>query len=73
MSCVVQMSEEEEYQLIVESNRIVAEIDDETLEIQRFVRDLYAKRFPELEVSAADPALPGLIALFAHFARAVST
>ncbi|CAH3159842.1 unnamed protein product [Pocillopora meandrina] len=38
-----------EYQLIVEANNLTAEIDNEVNIIHKYVRDLYAKRFPELE------------------------
>lgn len=38
-----------EYQLIVEANNLAVEIDNEINVIHKFVRDKYAKRFPELE------------------------
>ena len=38
-----------EYQLIVEANNLTAEIDNEVNIIHKYVRDIYAKRFPELE------------------------
>lgn len=38
-----------EYQLIVEANNLTAEIDNEVNIIHKYVRDLYVKRFPELE------------------------
>lgn len=38
-----------EYQLIVEANNVTVEIDNEINVILKFVRDIYYKRFPELE------------------------
>lgn len=38
-----------EYQLIVEANNITVEIDNEINMIHKYVRDIYRKRFPELE------------------------
>lgn len=38
-----------EYRLIVEANNLTAEIDNEVNIIHKYVRDIYAKRFPELE------------------------
>ncbi|XP_065898925.1 U4/U6 small nuclear ribonucleoprotein Prp31-like [Dysidea avara] len=38
-----------EYQLIVESNNMLVELDTEINVIHKFTRDNYAKRFPELE------------------------
>lgn len=38
-----------EYKLIVDSNNILVEIDDDLLVIHKFARDHYSKRFPELE------------------------
>lgn len=38
-----------EYQLIVEANNLTVEIDNEINIIHKYTRDLYAKRFPELE------------------------
>lgn len=37
-----------EYQLIVSSNRLVQDIDDEIITVHSFVVDLYSKKFPEL-------------------------
>lgn len=42
-------SSEAEYKLIVEANNITVEIDSEINLAHKFVRDLYNKRFPELE------------------------
>lgn len=44
-----------EYQLIVEANNITMEIDNEINVIHKFVRDLYKKRFPELESLVTGP------------------
>ncbi|XP_064405916.1 U4/U6 small nuclear ribonucleoprotein Prp31-like isoform X2 [Halichondria panicea] len=38
-----------EYQLIVDSNNMAVEIDNETTTIHKFIKDKYSKRFPELE------------------------
>eukprot|EP00058_Branchiostoma_floridae_P009871 XP_002595359.1 hypothetical protein BRAFLDRAFT_118990 [Branchiostoma floridae] len=38
-----------EYQLIVEANNLTVEIENEINIIHKFVRDIYSKRFPELE------------------------
>lgn len=38
-----------EYQLIVEANNMTVEIDNEISIIHKYVRDIYHKRFPELE------------------------
>lgn len=38
-----------EYQLIVEANNLTVEIDDEISTVHKYTRDMYAKRFPELE------------------------
>ncbi|KRX49568.1 U4/U6 small nuclear ribonucleoprotein Prp31 [Trichinella murrelli] len=38
-----------EYLLIVDANGLAAEIDNEIAVVHKFVRDKYAKRFPELE------------------------
>ena len=38
-----------EYQLIVEANNLTVEIDNEISIVHKYTRDMYAKRFPELE------------------------
>mmetsp|Transcript_15693 Transcript_15693/g.15032 ORF Transcript_15693/g.15032 Transcript_15693/m.15032 type:complete len:699 (+) Transcript_15693:1115-3211(+) len=38
-----------EYKLILTSNKIVQEIDEEILGTQRYVTEIYAKKFPELD------------------------
>merc|ERR1719199_1323519 len=51
-----QLSEEDtEYPLITRCNSLVREIDDEMLNIHRFVRDIYSKKFPELESIVTSP------------------
>mmetsp|Transcript_33135 Transcript_33135/g.72211 ORF Transcript_33135/g.72211 Transcript_33135/m.72211 type:complete len:502 (+) Transcript_33135:24-1529(+) len=51
-----QLSEEDtEYPLITRCNSLVREIDDEMLNIHRFVRDIYSKKFPELESIVVSP------------------
>jgi U4/U6 small nuclear ribonucleoprotein PRP31 len=44
-----------EYKLIVETNQMSAEMDDEMMLIHKFIRDLYAKKFPELESLILNP------------------
>lgn len=44
-----------EYQLIVESNNIVVEITNEINLVHNYVRELYNKRFPELESLVQTP------------------
>jgi len=44
-----------EYLLIVEANNIAAEIDDEMNTVHKFARDVYTKRFPELESLVVQP------------------
>lgn len=44
-----------EYLLIVEANNLAAEIDSETNTIHKFARDVYTKRFPELESLVVQP------------------
>lgn len=43
------LEEEPEYQLILESNRMLIEIDEEIAATKRFVSEIYQKKFPELE------------------------
>lgn len=43
------LEEEPEYQLILESNRILMDIDEEIAATKRFVSEIYQKKFPELE------------------------
>lgn len=38
-----------EYKLIVDANNLVVEVDNESNIVHKYVRDLYSKRFPELE------------------------
>jgi U4/U6 small nuclear ribonucleoprotein PRP31 len=38
-----------EYQLILASNKIIQEIDEEIIGTQRYVTEIYARKFPELE------------------------
>lgn len=38
-----------EYNLVVTSNDLMVQIDDEIVAIHRFVADIYAKKFPELD------------------------
>eukprot|EP00730_Choanoeca_flexa_P015054 TRINITY_DN6814_c0_g1_i3.p1 TRINITY_DN6814_c0_g1~~TRINITY_DN6814_c0_g1_i3.p1 ORF type:complete len:489 (+),score=153.93 TRINITY_DN6814_c0_g1_i3:54-1520(+) len=49
------VEEDDEYKLIVESNNLTAEIDNEIGVVHKYLRDHYAKRFPELEQLVRDP------------------
>lgn len=44
-----------EYVLIVEANNLAARIDNESSTIHKFARDIYTKRFPELESLVVQP------------------
>eukprot|EP01103_Thecamoeba_quadrilineata_P017255 TRINITY_DN6037_c0_g1_i1.p1 TRINITY_DN6037_c0_g1~~TRINITY_DN6037_c0_g1_i1.p1 ORF type:complete len:510 (+),score=108.31 TRINITY_DN6037_c0_g1_i1:59-1588(+) len=44
-----------EYQFIVECNNILVEITNEISKIHKFIQDLYAKKFPELESLVLNP------------------
>eukprot|EP01027_Heterolobosea_sp_BB2_P005205 GEZU01007975.1.p1 GENE.GEZU01007975.1~~GEZU01007975.1.p1 ORF type:complete len:555 (+),score=196.05 GEZU01007975.1:52-1665(+) len=44
-----------EYPVIVDSNKLAFEIDTETNVIHKFIRDHYAKKFPELEQYVLNP------------------
>ncbi len=44
-----------EYQLIVEANNLTVEIENDITSLHKFVRDLYSKRFPELESLVPTP------------------
>lgn len=43
------VEQDPEYKLIVEANNLTVEIDNEINVIHKYIRDKYAKRFPELE------------------------
>lgn len=49
------IEEDPEYMLIVESNALVTEIQTEIQVIHKYVRDRYAKKFPELESLVLNP------------------
>lgn len=55
--CILQgpVEADPEYQLIVEANNLAVEIDNDVNAIHKFVRDLYAKRFSELESLVVNP------------------
>ncbi|KAH7100675.1 Nop domain-containing protein [Auriculariales sp. MPI-PUGE-AT-0066] len=46
-----------EYNVIVQANNLSVEIDNEILVVNKFIRDHYAPRFPELEQLVIDPAM----------------
>lgn len=48
------LEEDPEYQLIVTSNALMADIDDDIAAIHKYVIDLYSKKFPGLEGSITD-------------------
>ncbi|CAO3653441.1 unnamed protein product [Mucor fragilis] len=47
--------EDEEYKLIVQSNSMTADIDNEIQTVHKFIRDHYAAKFPELETLVYNP------------------
>lgn len=49
------IEEDPEYKLLVESNVIVAEINNEIQVIHKYIRDNYAAKFPELESLVVNP------------------
>jgi U4/U6 small nuclear ribonucleoprotein PRP31 len=49
------LEEDPEYKLIVETNQMSAEMDDEMMVVHTFIRDLYASKFPELESLVLNP------------------
>jgi U4/U6 small nuclear ribonucleoprotein PRP31 len=49
------LEDDPEYKLIVESNEFVVQVDEELLNVYRYVVDLYAKKFPELESLVPNP------------------
>ncbi|KAJ9114869.1 hypothetical protein QFC20_001240 [Naganishia adeliensis] len=49
------VEENPEYALIVQSNNLSVELENELLLVHKFIRDHYAIRFPELEQVIADP------------------
>lgn len=51
-----QLTEEDpEYELINRCNVLAREIDDEIMNVHRFVKDIFSKRFPELESIVVTP------------------
>lgn len=44
-----------EYQLIVKSNNLAVDVDNEVMLVHKFIRDHYAPRFPELETLILNP------------------
>lgn len=49
------LEEDPEYKLIVQANNLSVEIDNEISVIHKYLRDAYAKRFPELEQLVREP------------------
>ncbi|KAL9712799.1 U4/U6-U5 snRNP complex subunit prp31 [Leucoagaricus gongylophorus] len=46
-----------EYNVIVQANNLSVDVDNEILIVNKFIRDHYARRFPELEQLVTDPAM----------------
>jgi len=44
-----------EYMLIVDANNLAAEIDEEIINLHKLSKDIYSKRFPELETLVVQP------------------
>lgn len=55
MEIIGPIEEDPEYQLIVESNALVSEINNEIQIVHKYIRDRYAKKFPELESLVLNP------------------
>ncbi|CAG8647296.1 17579_t:CDS:10 [Acaulospora morrowiae] len=49
------VEEDPEYKLIVQANNLTVDIDSEILVVHKFIRDHYAKKFPELESLVLNP------------------
>ncbi|CAK9783880.1 putative Pre-mRNA splicing factor [Cutaneotrichosporon oleaginosum] len=49
------LEENPEYHLVVTANNLSVEVDNEMLLVQKFIRDHYGPRFPELETLITDP------------------
>ncbi|KZT20768.1 Nop domain-containing protein [Neolentinus lepideus HHB14362 ss-1] len=49
--------ENPEYNLIVQANNLSVDVDNEILLVNKFIRDHYAAKFPELEQLVTDPAM----------------
>ncbi|TFK43363.1 hypothetical protein BDQ12DRAFT_622277 [Crucibulum laeve] len=46
-----------EYNVIVQANNLSVDVDNEILVVNKFIRDHYASKFPELEQLVTDPAM----------------
>src|SRR6202035_4289628 len=49
------IEEDPEYRLVVEANSLSAELDQEILLVNKFIRDHYRPKFPELETLILNP------------------
>ncbi|UZJ56016.1 hypothetical protein CBS101457_005336 [Exobasidium rhododendri] len=49
------LEESPEYQLIVKSNNLAVDVDNEEMIVHKFIRDHYSPRFPELETLILNP------------------
>lgn len=49
------LEESPEYQLIVRSNNLAVDVDNEEMIVHKFIRDHYSPRFPELETLILNP------------------
>jgi U4/U6 small nuclear ribonucleoprotein PRP31 len=43
------------YQLIVASNELIVELNEDIMAVHKYVADLYSKKFPELESMVTNP------------------
>lgn len=50
-----ELQQDTEYQLVEKSNQLVTKLDVEILNIYGFIRDIYGKKFPELESIVFSP------------------
>eukprot|EP00455_Lapot_gusevi_P035386 TRINITY_DN3918_c0_g1_i1.p1 TRINITY_DN3918_c0_g1~~TRINITY_DN3918_c0_g1_i1.p1 ORF type:complete len:488 (-),score=141.31 TRINITY_DN3918_c0_g1_i1:28-1491(-) len=50
-----QLSRDEEYPVIVASNELSVDLDNDILSLHKFIRDMYAPKFPELEQLVTNP------------------
>lgn len=51
----ISLEDRDEYAYIVDSNQLAVEIENEIVIIYKFIRDLYAIKFPELESLVTNP------------------
>ncbi|RKP13074.1 hypothetical protein BJ684DRAFT_10569 [Piptocephalis cylindrospora] len=49
------VEEDPEYKLVVQGNRLIVDIDNEVILLHKYLRDVYVKRFEELETLTTNP------------------